>query len=200
MRDASALALQMGHTGTDLIFAHYREVVHPSKGEEYFKIMPGSRLETVKVHAFQPNSYRWSLHVFNCEDEWLNGPTELARYFGVSIQAPRYWFKNPKAPALREDGNFHVPTWRAFVEKYTPSGRKNQRGEERKFFTALGEQGLCAREKRVYFATREEAQAYADRENAARLAKAMRAPVLDAKMLAFKAAVATPKDTPNVAL
>jgi len=38
--DASALALQMGHTNTTMIFAHYREIVRPKDADRYWKIMP----------------------------------------------------------------------------------------------------------------------------------------------------------------
>lgn len=38
--DASALALQMGHTTTAMIFEHYREVVTPEAAEEYWNIRP----------------------------------------------------------------------------------------------------------------------------------------------------------------
>ena len=38
--DAAALALQMGHTGTNLIFRHYREVVKPKDAVEYWKVTP----------------------------------------------------------------------------------------------------------------------------------------------------------------
>ena len=39
-QDASALALQMGHTTTAMLFAHYREVVAPEAADEYWKIEP----------------------------------------------------------------------------------------------------------------------------------------------------------------
>jgi integrase len=37
-KDAAALALQMGHTTTDMIFDHYREVVSPQDAEKYWNI------------------------------------------------------------------------------------------------------------------------------------------------------------------
>jgi integrase len=39
-QDASALALEMGHSTTRMIFQHYRALVTPSDGESYWKIMP----------------------------------------------------------------------------------------------------------------------------------------------------------------
>src|SRR5579883_3235274 len=39
-QDAPALALQMGHTTTAMLFAHYREVVTPEAAETYWKIEP----------------------------------------------------------------------------------------------------------------------------------------------------------------
>lgn len=38
--DAAALALQMGHTNTAMIFQHYREVVKPREAARYWEIMP----------------------------------------------------------------------------------------------------------------------------------------------------------------
>jgi integrase len=37
-QDAAALALQMGHTTTGMLFAHYREVVTPDAAESYWRI------------------------------------------------------------------------------------------------------------------------------------------------------------------
>jgi integrase len=48
--DASALALQMGHGTTNMIFAHYREVVRPQEAEKFWKIVPAT--DTGKVIAF----------------------------------------------------------------------------------------------------------------------------------------------------
>jgi integrase len=39
-QDAAALALQMGHTNSGMIFAHYRELVRPKDAERYWKIRP----------------------------------------------------------------------------------------------------------------------------------------------------------------
>lgn len=39
-QDAAALALQMGHSTTAMIFAHYREVVTPQDAAAYWKITP----------------------------------------------------------------------------------------------------------------------------------------------------------------
>lgn len=41
-KDAAALALEMGHTTTAMLFAHYREVVTPEEAERYWKIFPSS--------------------------------------------------------------------------------------------------------------------------------------------------------------
>jgi integrase len=38
-KDAAALALQMGHTTTDMLFDHYREVVSPQDAEKYWNII-----------------------------------------------------------------------------------------------------------------------------------------------------------------
>lgn len=39
-QDAAVLALQMGHTTTGMIFAHYREVVTPEDADAYWRIAP----------------------------------------------------------------------------------------------------------------------------------------------------------------
>jgi integrase len=39
-KDAAALALEMGHTDSGMIFAHYRELVRPKDAERYWKIKP----------------------------------------------------------------------------------------------------------------------------------------------------------------
>ncbi len=44
-QDAPALALQMGHTTTAMLFAHYREVVTPEAAEAYWKIKPQTKNE-----------------------------------------------------------------------------------------------------------------------------------------------------------
>lgn len=52
--DAAALALEMGHTGTDMIFAHYRELVKPNAGDAYWNIEPSGELGE-NVLAFAQN-------------------------------------------------------------------------------------------------------------------------------------------------
>jgi hypothetical protein len=39
-KDAAALALEMGHTNSGLIFNHYRQLVRPKEAERYWNIMP----------------------------------------------------------------------------------------------------------------------------------------------------------------
>jgi len=48
--DAAALALQMGHTNTSMIFQHYREVVKPKDAALYWEIIPSA--DVSKVVAF----------------------------------------------------------------------------------------------------------------------------------------------------
>lgn len=49
--NAAALALEMGHTGTDMIFGHYRELVKPKAAEAYWSIKPSEEAGN-KVVAF----------------------------------------------------------------------------------------------------------------------------------------------------
>lgn len=50
-RDANALALEMGHTTTKLIFAHYRELVRPEDAERYWNIRPAAEANVVPMEA-----------------------------------------------------------------------------------------------------------------------------------------------------
>lgn len=38
--DSAALALELGHTNSDLIFQHYRQLVRPKQAERYWKLSP----------------------------------------------------------------------------------------------------------------------------------------------------------------
>jgi integrase len=38
--DAAALALELGHTNSNLVFQHYRQLVRPKQAERYWKIAP----------------------------------------------------------------------------------------------------------------------------------------------------------------
>jgi integrase len=40
--DAAALALELGHTNSNLVFQHYRQLVKPKQAERYWKIAPAS--------------------------------------------------------------------------------------------------------------------------------------------------------------
>jgi integrase len=45
-QDAAALALQLGHTTTGMLFAHYREVVSPDAADIYWKLLRSSPTST----------------------------------------------------------------------------------------------------------------------------------------------------------
>ncbi len=49
--NANALALEMGHTTTKEIFAHYRELVRPDDGERYWNIRPQGAANVVPMEA-----------------------------------------------------------------------------------------------------------------------------------------------------
>jgi integrase len=40
--DAAALALELGHTSSNLVFQHYRQLVKPKQAERYWKIVPAA--------------------------------------------------------------------------------------------------------------------------------------------------------------
>ena len=171
-KNANALALEMGHTTTKMIFAHYYEVVRPESADEYWKITPFSRPETMRVLAFTPQGFVWCLNLFRVQDEFLEGSSALARYFGVEHSTVYYWFKNPESPRPRADGKFFIQPWREFVEKHAQSATLEKAGNGRPWFVA---RTLANKEeKRHYFATEDEARQYADATNAERLGKAVR--------------------------
>lgn len=49
--NASALALELGHTNSALIFAHYRQVVRPDEAARYWQIMPAAQANNVVAMA-----------------------------------------------------------------------------------------------------------------------------------------------------
>jgi integrase len=50
-QDAAALALEMGHTNSALVFQHYRELVKPNEAERYWNIRPASVDNVVAMTA-----------------------------------------------------------------------------------------------------------------------------------------------------
>jgi integrase len=50
-QDAAALALEMGHTDSDMLFAHYRQLVKPAEAKRYWNIVPASK--GAKIIAFK---------------------------------------------------------------------------------------------------------------------------------------------------
>ncbi len=49
--DAAALALELGHTNSNLVFQHYREVVKPKDAERYWNIKPATADNVVAMNA-----------------------------------------------------------------------------------------------------------------------------------------------------
>jgi integrase len=52
--DAAALALELGHTNSNLVFKHYRQLVKPKQAEQYWKIAPA--VSGKKVVAFSASA------------------------------------------------------------------------------------------------------------------------------------------------
>jgi integrase len=50
--DAAALALELGHTNSNLVFQHYRQLVKPKQAERYWRIVPA--VAGKKVVQFAP--------------------------------------------------------------------------------------------------------------------------------------------------
>jgi integrase len=55
-KSADSLALELGHSGTDIIFRHYREVVKPADAQRYWQILPADR--NAKVVKFPKAAVR----------------------------------------------------------------------------------------------------------------------------------------------
>jgi integrase len=51
-KDAAFLALELGHTNSNLVFQHYRQLVKPKQAERYWKIVPAPAGK--KVVQFSP--------------------------------------------------------------------------------------------------------------------------------------------------
>ena len=49
--NAAELALELGHTNAQLIFAHYRQLVEPTEAARYWQIMPSGRGEKIVEFA-----------------------------------------------------------------------------------------------------------------------------------------------------
>src|SRR6266478_6710063 len=50
-KNAAALALDMGHTDSGMIFTHYRRLVRPKDAERYWSIMPAEKENVVQIVA-----------------------------------------------------------------------------------------------------------------------------------------------------
>jgi integrase len=50
-RDAKELALEMGHTRSELTFRHYRQLVIPSEGARFWRVAPAVHAETIALVA-----------------------------------------------------------------------------------------------------------------------------------------------------
>jgi integrase len=50
-KDAAALALEMGHTDSTLVFNHYRELVKPKDAQRYWEIKPANAANVVAMTA-----------------------------------------------------------------------------------------------------------------------------------------------------
>jgi integrase len=48
-KDAAALALEMGHTDSGMIFNHYRELVRPGDAERYWNVRPATKEKVVPL-------------------------------------------------------------------------------------------------------------------------------------------------------
>jgi integrase len=49
--DAASLALQLGHTNSNLVFQHYRQLVKPKQAERYWELAPCRRKKIVQFNA-----------------------------------------------------------------------------------------------------------------------------------------------------
>jgi integrase len=49
--NSAALALEMGHTDSGMIFNHYRQLVRPKDAERYWNITPAAKEKVVQLAA-----------------------------------------------------------------------------------------------------------------------------------------------------
>jgi len=57
IKDAAALALEMGHTDSGMIFDHYRELVKPKDAERFWNIRP-AQAQNISVGATRVQPFR----------------------------------------------------------------------------------------------------------------------------------------------
>jgi integrase len=50
-KDSAALALEMGHTDSGMLFEHYRQLVKPKDAERYWNIRPAAQEKVVQLAA-----------------------------------------------------------------------------------------------------------------------------------------------------
>jgi hypothetical protein len=50
-KNQNELALEMGHTDSDMIFEHYRQLVRPKDAERYWNIRPATKANIVPISA-----------------------------------------------------------------------------------------------------------------------------------------------------
>lgn len=103
-RNAAELALEMGHTGTGMIFAHYRQVVKEGDAARYWSVLP-EQPENVLQIALQ-NTDELKSNVLQTRDpfthkyapreganEYSKTPTEYAAIYQVTIQCICKWIR-----------------------------------------------------------------------------------------------------------
>ena len=59
--DAAALALELGHTNSDLVFQHYRQLVRPKQAERYWK-SPVCSCVSIPFGKLDPHATGGRLH------------------------------------------------------------------------------------------------------------------------------------------
>lgn len=169
-KDAAALALEMGHTTTGLIFSHYREVVRPEAGAEYWSIRPNSRPETSSVYAFKPEAWPWCVKVFPFSAEKVESVGQLAAYFHVSPATIHRWFKLPACPNHENAGQFFLPEWRKFVRALCAADGTRLPYKESHYFVARHPSCINGATNFFrFFETSQEAETFASEYNRKRL-------------------------------
>lgn len=166
-KDAAALALEMGHSTTKMIFAHYREVVRPDAAAQYWQIEPFKSPETAKVRAFTPDGQAWTLKAFPAFAVEVGTVTNLADALGVSRQTIYNWVALAGCPKKAKGGFYDLEQWRAFARS-----RGQELPEKAIGFYVSTSQRLC--DDRKHFATETEAVAFAGKANRERFAREVR--------------------------
>jgi integrase len=83
-KDAAALALEMGHVNSGMIFAHYRQLVRPKEAEQYWNVKPLPKTDRKIVAIALPRRAQDRRRIRRSDAPKLRGPDPVAIPAGAS--------------------------------------------------------------------------------------------------------------------